>query len=1404
MSEKEKDTSKTQEELPEDEVENEGQDEGQEDNTKGEGIGEDVTSVYDDEDEAQDDSKDDSKNKRDKDDDGKKDDDKEDENDEEEKKDEGQDDDKSDEGQKGEEGKEGQDSGSKDGESDVDGSDAQKEAEGAEKGNSQPDAENDMSLQEPTENTGGNLGDTGSTDVPANSSNAAGSTAEGAGASGATGTEGSAGAAGAEGASATGTSAGASTAGGAAAEGTAAAAAEGTAAGGAAASGTAAGAGAAAGGAAAGGTAAAGSTAVAAGAAAGIGVFGIVLLVILIIFIIIGIFGFLTAIPSMTLEKLKEFAQGIWDGIEGYFMGADAARVNDDNVLEVAQYLYDMGYDLEGCGFVQDVKFEKDENGNSTGVIEKVKSSYLTHYLVAENRTYMISNDNFSWTDLFDSLTSGRITEGISSSWGSGMIHIDNGIWSDVAMTIQMIPIVNWGYNEISKLAGDVSVDRESNMLRISRNNFSSGLAFWNWRRDVTYYNLAGWSGRYGKPFELLVTLHLSTMAPDFANEIAMNEDLDTRVNIGLKNATFEGSIKLKKEDGTEYSIDQLEEAGYSQDIIDKLKSLENDAKNISTKTPYIKDVKKHWFRDVYFDTDGKSVEYGVVQENEDKKEETSKNKEDDEEKEDIQYVYEDIDGERKLKTTNGAVNVYETGTSSESFEYLGEIDGLDSGDKVIFEGTIADNIVQKQDGVRGVTNPTTKELFKGKYYIYDGTIEKANNIKEGKEEKQQIQFNDNSLSAFSILEHETSIDSQLIYRDLKELLVELDYFDYSDFEEIENEILEWPIPDYKYYSWPYTYLEKQVLDYGTLILSKDTVDKVKEKYGLDKLTIYTNLSSMDPVKEVEGLEQLDNISSKIKTQAKGNEKVTGKFSEETQAIVEEHINDFNVDNFYSKIEEYGGYESYLINHLGGVFAKYPGADHIANVTTVEEFQEVAEYVFGLMTIYGFDYCNGEPEDYGIWRANDGGTSDGFYKGRTSGRPGTLAPRNIDTICSGNTAGGTNMTVNCNWGMDYLYYKAGLFSTSDESKPTSCCNVGDLVNNHGGQIITNVSDLQVGDLIQCYEREVTDHSNPETVRDEYGWFHVCCVGEIDEEAGTMTLYDAGHFFTNSGNYKNVVKLDGSDWPYKGWEGIHVFDLEENDVITGFEEGLDVIAMGDGTVSQVVESEKYGTGVKIDLTGDTKIKGYELMILGFDVSITEGSKVKATDVIGTTTKENMCIILIDREKANVENVEDYVRIPKKKKSLGDITLGDDYDVSDESYFIQDIEQFKMMFAGYTNIVDNAQAFLDMQEKYGVNAVFAAAVTIAESSGGTNWAAIDPSTHNWFSIRGSYNGNSVNGWRSYPSFATAVDDFGNLIANSSYYYGAGKKKVSEIGPTYCDEAWSKTVADLMTDAYKKVIN
>lgn len=190
----------------------------------------------------------------------------------------------------------------------------------------------------------------------------------------------------------------------------------------------------------------------------------------------------------------------------------------------------------------------------------------------------------------------------------------------------------------------------------------------------------------------------------------------------------------------------------------------------------------------------------------------------------------------------------------------------------------------------------------------------------------------------------------------------------------------------------------------------------------------------------------------------------------------------------------------------------------------------------------------------------------------------------------------------------------------------------------------------------------------------------------------------------------------------------------------------------------------------------------------------------TAVIGNYIR----VIMRDKDGTVVENVEDYMKLDEKngKKSDKKFQISGDYDVHDESYFV-DIDQFKKMFAGYTNIINNAQAFIDIQEKYQVNAVFAACVTIAESSGGTGWAAISPSTYNWFSIKGSYKGNSYGCWRAYPSFAAAVDDFGDLIANGSYYYKSGKYRVSQIGPTYCDSHWSTTVIKLMSEAYRKII-
>ena len=123
---------------------------------------------------------------------------------------------------------------------------------------------------------------------------------------------------------------------------------------------------------------------------------------------------------------------------------------------------------------------------------------------------------------------------------------------------------------------------------------------------------------------------------------------------------------------------------------------------------------------------------------------------------------------------------------------------------------------------------------------------------------------------------------------------------------------------------------------------------------------------------------------------------------------------------------------------------------------------------------------------------------------------------------------------------------------------------------------------------------------------------------------------------------------------------------------------------------------------------------------------------------------------------------------------------DFDVHDESLFITDIEQLKKAFQiGYSNskmLIANAQAFLDMQEKYKVNALFAASVSITETSAGTRGHAVD-GHNNWFNIR------STLGWRRYGSPKESIMDFGFLIAQGKYYYRQGLYTVGTIGPVYC---------------------
>lgn len=126
----------------------------------------------------------------------------------------------------------------------------------------------------------------------------------------------------------------------------------------------------------------------------------------------------------------------------------------------------------------------------------------------------------------------------------------------------------------------------------------------------------------------------------------------------------------------------------------------------------------------------------------------------------------------------------------------------------------------------------------------------------------------------------------------------------------------------------------------------------------------------------------------------------------------------------------------------------------------------------------------------------------------------------------------------------------------------------------------------------------------------------------------------------------------------------------------------------------------------------------------------------------------------------------------------------------------------------NLLGAIDSFIYIQNNNKVNAAFGVAVTIIESGGGTGWNAIDPSTHNWMSVTGSYNGQSYRNpnssnprvWCVYPSFDEATKDFGDLIQNSPYYFQNNRYTVSEIAVPYCDETWGVRICEELDKLYE----
>ncbi len=258
---------------------------------------------------------------------------------------------------------------------------------------------------------------------------------------------------------------------------------------------------------------------------------------------------------------------------------------------------------------------------------------------------------------------------------------------------------------------------------------------------------------------------------------------------------------------------------------------------------------------------------------------------------------------------------------------------------KLYYNELLSGNVKQVNDAVRRETNPKIKNMFlERKYFTYDGTAPTADIIMQvrskmktmggsfkningktvsyskyeygavpealldgdGKEFTVKVQeetsdnktktvektvnikdmvstvsLNQDSLAAFAMLENTHTEDADFIYRDFKELIVELGFFTKEDLTEGSSKLLEWVVPETGSGGYPYRFIDKNEAFIGTKVHSKEDIDTAKE-YMRDEL--YVKLEEMYVEPERGGI-----IEENQGTNTNANQTVVGRISQDNK-----------------------------------------------------------------------------------------------------------------------------------------------------------------------------------------------------------------------------------------------------------------------------------------------------------------------------------------------------------------------------------------------------------------------------------------------------------------------------------------------------------------------------------------
>ena len=282
----------------------------------------------------------------------------------------------------------------------------------------------------------------------------------------------------------------------------------------------------------------------------------------------------------------------------------------------------------------------------------------------------------------------------------------------------------------------------------------------------------------------------------------------------------------------------------------------------------------------------------------------------------------------------------------------------------------------------------------------------------------------------------------------------------------------------------------------------------------------------------------------------KGNGTVVPTMTPETKKIVEKHLLDFNSSTYNSYLNRIGGFNKYA-DSLGGIFKKYKGKN--LSGETYEDFIIASEYVFGYMIMYGFDYYNGKELQNGHYCKWGGGCLyytdlqkyidedrldeyefpvadyDAFYPGDYRQEDALSSPKsNFDLLLQNG-----HLTTNCNWTVDMVLWKAGIFHEGSKHSNSSS-SISSLLK-AGGKVISRLCDLKPGDIMYFFKSDIV-RDDPSTWG---GAAHVAVVGEIDGKNNKIVVYDGGSQHQMTKNFKWSIDLT------KGMEQKQIFASYNN-------------------------------------------------------------------------------------------------------------------------------------------------------------------------------------------------------------------------------------------------------------------